>query len=149
MDEPPQGQQNRLSAASAATRLAWKRGSRSTHRDREVAEAIAGQLTKAGLLTTLRIDEGVSWLNNVMYVPHKAGPVYLSGWGAGGRYDAEGVYDPLFQSGKMLTNYYNADVDALNDEAKQSMEPKWRFGAVPHQPHRCRRRGGHAALPAD
>jgi peptide/nickel transport system substrate-binding protein len=42
-------------------------------RDREVAEAVAGQLTKAGIRTTLRMHEGVTWLNNVLYV-HKAGP---------------------------------------------------------------------------
>jgi peptide/nickel transport system substrate-binding protein len=42
-------------------------------RDREVAEAVAGQLTKAGVRTTLRMHEGVTWLNNVLYV-HKAGP---------------------------------------------------------------------------
>jgi peptide/nickel transport system substrate-binding protein len=95
-------------------------------RDREVAEAIGGQLIKAGIRTTVRIHEGVSWLNNVLYV-HKAGPVYLIGWGSGGSYDAEGVYDPLFRSGKILTNYYNADVDALNDEAKQRMDPKRRL----------------------
>jgi peptide/nickel transport system substrate-binding protein len=95
-------------------------------RDREVAEAITGQLSKAGIRTTLRIHEGVSWLNNVLYV-HKAGPVYLLGWGSGGTYDAEGVYDPLFRSGKILTNYYNADLDALNDEAKQSMDPTRRL----------------------
>jgi len=94
-------------------------------RDREVAEAIAGQLSKAGIRTTVRIHEGVSWLNNVLYV-HKAGPVYLLGWGSGGSYDAEGVYDPLFRSGRILTNYYNADLDGLDDEAKQSMDPKRR-----------------------
>jgi peptide/nickel transport system substrate-binding protein len=95
-------------------------------RDREVAEAVAGQLTKAGIRTTLRMHEGVTWLNNVLYV-HKAGPVYLLGWGSGGSYDAEGVYDPLFRSGKILTNYYNSDLDAMNDEAKQSMDPKRRL----------------------
>jgi peptide/nickel transport system substrate-binding protein len=67
-----------------------------------------------------------SYLNNMVYV-HKAGPVYLFGWGSGGTYDAEGVYDPLFRSGKILTNYYNADLDAMDDEAKQSMAPKWRL----------------------
>jgi peptide/nickel transport system substrate-binding protein len=95
-------------------------------RDREVAEAVAGQLTKAGIRTTVRMHEGVTWLNNVLYV-HKAGPVYLLGWGSGGSYDAEGVYDPLFRSGKILTNYYNSDLDAMNDEAKQSMDSKRRL----------------------
>jgi peptide/nickel transport system substrate-binding protein len=95
-------------------------------RDREVAEAVAGQLTKAGIRTTLRVHEFVTYMNTMVYV-HKAGPVYLLGWGSGGTYDAEGVYDPLFRSGKILTNYYNSDLDAMNDEAKQSMDPKRRL----------------------
>ena len=94
-------------------------------RDREVAEAIAGQLTKAGIRTTLRVHEWGAYVNNMVYV-HKAGPVYLIGWGAGGTYDAEGAYDPLFRSGKILTNYYNSDLDGMVDEAKQSMDPKRR-----------------------
>jgi peptide/nickel transport system substrate-binding protein len=95
-------------------------------RDREVAEAVAGQLTKAGIRTTLRVHEWGSFLNNMVYV-HKAGPVYLIGWGSGGTYDAEAVYDALFRSGRINTNYYNVDLDGMNDEAKQSMDPKRRL----------------------
>src|SRR5262249_10267031 len=40
-------------------------------RDREVAEAVTGQLTKAGIRTTLRVHEWGSYLNNMVYV-HKA-----------------------------------------------------------------------------
>src|SRR6266540_4038786 len=95
-------------------------------RDREVAEAVTGQLTKAGIRTTLRVHEWGSYLNNMVYV-HKAGPIYLIGWGSGGTYDAEGVYDPLFRSGKINANNYNGDLDGMNDEAKQSMDPKRRL----------------------
>jgi len=49
-------------------------------RDKEVAEAVTGQLTKAGIKTTLRTHEFVSYLNNMVYA-HKAGPVWLIGWG--------------------------------------------------------------------
>jgi peptide/nickel transport system substrate-binding protein len=49
-------------------------------RDREVAEAVTGQLNKAGIRTTLRTHEFVAYLNNMVYV-HKAGPVWLIGWG--------------------------------------------------------------------
>src|SRR5262249_37397978 len=49
-------------------------------RDKEVAEAITGQLNKAGIRTTLRTFEFVNYLNNYVYV-HKAGPVWLIGWG--------------------------------------------------------------------
>src|SRR5262249_30291639 len=43
-------------------------------RDKEVAEAVAGQLTKAGIRVNLRIHEWGNYLNNMAYV-HKAGPV--------------------------------------------------------------------------
>jgi ABC-type transport system substrate-binding protein len=38
-----------------------------------------------------------------------------------------GRADPLFRSGKINTNYYNADLDGMNDEAKQSVDPKRRL----------------------
>src|SRR5713226_2609549 len=94
-------------------------------RDKEVAEAAAGQLTKAGIKTTLRIFEFVNYLNSMVYV-HKAGPVWLIGWGQP-MMDAEGIYVPLFRSGNLLCNYYNADVDGLIDLAQTQMDPKQRL----------------------
>jgi len=94
-------------------------------RDKEVAEAIAGQLTKAGIRTTLRIFEWGNYLNNMAYV-HKAGPVWLIGWGTSS-YDAETVYVPLFRSGKILSNYHNADFDGMIDEAQTIMDAKKRL----------------------
>ena len=96
-------------------------------RDKEVAEAIAGQLTKAGIRVTLRIHEWGSYLNNMAYV-HKAGPVWLIGWGTA-TYDAETVYVPLFRSGKILSNYYNADFDGMVDQAQTTMDAKKRLEA--------------------
>jgi peptide/nickel transport system substrate-binding protein len=116
-------------------------------RDREVAEAVSGQLTKAGIRTTLRVHEWGNYLNNMVYV-HKAGPAYLFGWGAGGTYDAEGVYDPLFRSGKINTNYYSGDLDGMNDEAKQSMDPNRRVELF-YRINRGRRCCSHAAVSAD
>jgi peptide/nickel transport system substrate-binding protein len=94
-------------------------------RDKEVAEAIAGQLTKAGIRTTLRVHEWGNYLNNMAYV-HKAGPVWLIGWGTT-TYDAETVYVPLFRSGKILGNYHNADFDGMVDQAQKVMDPKQRL----------------------
>jgi peptide/nickel transport system substrate-binding protein len=94
-------------------------------RDKEVAEAIAGQLTKAGIRTTLKTFEWGTYLNTMAYV-HKAGPVWLIGWGAG-TYDAETVYVPLFHSGKILSNYHNADFDGMVDQAQTVMDPKKRL----------------------
>jgi peptide/nickel transport system substrate-binding protein len=94
-------------------------------RDKEVAEAITGQLTKAGIRTTLRIHEWGNYLNNMAYV-HKAGPVWLLGWGTSA-YDAETVYVPLFRSGKLFANYHNADFDGMVDQAQAIMDPKRRL----------------------
>jgi peptide/nickel transport system substrate-binding protein len=93
-------------------------------RDKEVAEAAAGQLTKAGIKTTLRTFEFVNYLNNLVYV-HKAGPVWLIGWGQG-MMDAEGIYVPLFRSGSLLANYYNADMDGMIDQAQTMLDEKQR-----------------------
>ncbi len=94
-------------------------------RDKEVAEAIAGQLTKAGIRTTLKTFEWGTYLNNMGYV-HKAGPVWLIGWGTA-TYDAETVYVPLFRSGKILSNYHNGDFDGMIDQAQTTMDSKKRL----------------------
>src|SRR5947209_773622 len=94
-------------------------------RDKEVAEAAAGQLTKAGIKTTLRTFEFVNYLNSMVYV-HKAGPVWLIGWGQS-MLDAEGIYVPLFRSGSLLCNYHNPDVDGLIDLAQTQLDPKQRL----------------------
>ena len=94
-------------------------------RDKEVAEAVAGQLTKAGIRTTLRVHEWGTYLNTMAYV-HKAGPVWLIGWGTPA-YDAETVYGPLFRSGKILGNYSNADFDGMVDDAQKIMDSKKRL----------------------
>src|SRR5882724_4591527 len=93
-------------------------------RDKEVAEAAAGQLTKAGIKTTLKTFEFVNYLNNMVYV-HKAGPVWLIGWGQP-MMDAEGIYVPLFHTGSLLSNYHNPDFDGMVDQAQTMMDEKQR-----------------------
>jgi peptide/nickel transport system substrate-binding protein len=94
-------------------------------RDKEVAEAVTGQLGKAGIRTTLRTYEFVNYLNNLVY-PHKAGPVWLIGWGTP-TLDAETVYAPLFETGSNLGNYHNPDFDRMLAEAKTIMDEKKRL----------------------
>jgi len=102
-------------------------------RDKEVAEAVAGQLTKAGIKTTLRTFEFVNYLNNMVYV-HKAGPVWLIGWGTP-TIDAETVYVPLFRSGNIFVNWHNEDFNRMVDEAQTIMDEKKRL----EQYHRLNR----------
>jgi len=94
-------------------------------RDKEVAEAVAGQLNKAGIKTTLRTYEFVNYLNNMVYV-HKAGPVWLIGWGTP-TLDAETVYVPLFRSGNIFVNWHNDDFNGMVDEAQTIMDEKKRL----------------------
>src|SRR5262245_50827467 len=94
-------------------------------RDKEVAEAVAGQLNKAGIKTTLRTFEFVNYLNNMVYV-HKAGPVWLIGWGHP-TMDAEAIYVPLFKSPNIFVNWYNTDFNGMVDEAQSQMDEKKRL----------------------
>ena len=99
-------------------------------RDKEVAEAAAGQLNKAGIKTTLKTYEFVNYLNNLTY-KHKGGPVWLIGWGTP-TIDAETVYNPLFHNGSNLGTYFNPDLDGLMDAAQKEMDEKKRL-ALYHQ----------------
>ena len=94
-------------------------------RDREVAEAVSGQLTKAGIRTTLRTHEFVAYLNNMVYV-HKAGPVWLIGWGHP-TMDAEAIYVPLFKAPGIFVNWDNPDFNGMTEEAQSTMDEKKRL----------------------
>ena len=94
-------------------------------RDREVGEAVAGQLNKAGIKTTLKTYEFVSYLNNMVYV-HKAGPVWLIGWGHP-TMDAEAIYVPLFKTPNIFANWHNEDFNAMVEEAQSQMDEKKRL----------------------
>jgi peptide/nickel transport system substrate-binding protein len=94
-------------------------------RDKEVAEAVAGQLTKAGIRTTLKTFEFVNYLNNMVYV-HKAGPIWLIGWGTN-TMDAETIYVPLFKSPAIFANWHNDEFNRMVDEAQAIMDERKRL----------------------
>jgi peptide/nickel transport system substrate-binding protein len=94
-------------------------------RDKEVAEAVTGQLNKAGIRTTLRTYEFVNYLNNMVYV-HKAGPVWLIGWGHP-TMDAEAIYVPLFKAPNIFVNWHNTDFNGMAEEAQTMMDEKKRL----------------------
>ena len=102
-------------------------------RDAEVAEAVAGQLTKAGIKTTLRTYDFVTYLNNMVYV-HKAGPVWLIGWGTP-TMDGETIYGPLFKSPGIFVNWHHEEFNRMVDEAQAIMDEKKRL----EQYHRINR----------
>jgi peptide/nickel transport system substrate-binding protein len=94
-------------------------------RDKEVLEAVAGQLSKAGIKPTVRTHEFVAYLNNYAY-KHRGGPVWLIGWGTP-TLDAETIYGPLFVSTGNLTTYSNAELDKRYAEAQTMMDEKKRL----------------------
>jgi peptide/nickel transport system substrate-binding protein len=102
-------------------------------RDKEVAEAVTGQLNKAGIKTTLRTYEFVNYLNNMVYV-HKAGPIWLIGWGTP-TMDAETVYGPLFKTPGIFVNWHNEEFNRMFEEAQAIMDEKKRL----EQYHRINR----------
>ena len=98
--------------------------------DEVIRSVLDGRGIRVAIMLTDRhfgIHEWGSFLNNMAYV-HKAGPVWLIGWGTA-TYDAEIVYVPLFRSGKILANYYNADFDGMVDQAQTTMDAKKRLEA--------------------
>ena len=94
-------------------------------RDKEVAEAVGGQLSKAGIRTSVKTFEFVNYLNNMVYV-HKAGPVWLIGWGTNSM-DAETIYGPLFKAPGIFVNWHNEDFNRMFEEAQSIMDDKKRL----------------------
>ncbi len=93
-------------------------------KDREVAEAVAGQLTKAGIRTGVRTHEWTTYVTQMVYV-HKAGPLFLIGWG-NTAWDADLTFFALWRSGNPLANYSSPEFDAMIDEAQTSFDGKRR-----------------------
>lgn len=93
-------------------------------KDKEVAEAVAGQLTQAGIRTELKVYEWTTYMNKIAYA-HGGGPMWLIGWG-NPTWDADDTYTPMFRSGQVLANYWNPEFNALVDEAQSTMDPKKR-----------------------
>ncbi len=94
-------------------------------KDKEVSEAVAGQLTKAGIRARVRTSEWTTYLNQMVYI-HKANPMYLIGWG-NTTWDADGTLGPLWRSGNPLANHYSPDFDGMIDEAQVTVDPKRRL----------------------
>jgi peptide/nickel transport system substrate-binding protein len=90
-------------------------------KDKEVAEALAGQLTKAGIRTTLKTHEWGTYLNQMQYV-HNGGPMSLIGWG-NTTWDADGTLAPTFRSGKMFS-VFKGSTTACLDEAATAVDPR-------------------------
>src|SRR5262249_22672734 len=94
-------------------------------KDKEVAEAIAGQLTKAGIRTRVRTFEWTTYLNQMVY-GHKANPMYLIDWGTTTGV-ADGTLFRRWRSGTRFANHYSAVFDGMIDEAETMVVPRRRL----------------------
>ena len=87
--------------------------------DKEVAEAVAGDLRKIGIKAKVKIVEWGTYMN--MTYNRKAGPSYLLGWG-GATMDADGTFVPLLRTDQILSHYSNTDLDNLIEQGRSTMD---------------------------
>ena len=92
--------------------------------DKEVAEAVVGDLRKVGINASVRTYEWGTYMNQLMYA-HKAYPAYILGWG-NTNFDAAGTLLQLLRTGQVLSSYTNPKLDALIDEGQMTMDKKKR-----------------------
>jgi peptide/nickel transport system substrate-binding protein len=91
--------------------------------DKEMAEAVAGDLRKIGINATVKTHEWGTFMNR-MY-SHNNPPAYLLGWG-NTSFDADFTIAPLMRTGKLLGNVSFPELDALIDQGISTMDPKKR-----------------------
>ncbi len=87
--------------------------------DKEVAEAVTGDLRKVGIRASVKIYEWGTYMS--MLYAHKGGPAFLLGPG-GVTLDADGTLFINFRTGQVYSSYSNPKFDALLDEARATMD---------------------------
>ena len=92
--------------------------------DKEMAEAVAGDLRKIGINATVRTHEWGTYMAR-MY-DHNNPPLYLLGWG-NTSFDADFTINPLMRTGLLLSNISIPKLDTLIDQGISTMDPKKRL----------------------
>ncbi len=87
--------------------------------DKEVSEAVVGDLNKVGIKAKVKINEWGTHMN-LLYA-HKGGPSYLLGWG-GATFDADATLFPMLRTGQVLSHYSNAKLDGMIEDARSIMD---------------------------
>jgi peptide/nickel transport system substrate-binding protein len=86
-------------------------------KDKEVNEAIAGQLARIGVRIQLAVHE---WGTYVSKWPDGLVPMYMIGWA--GTWDADGIMFPLLRTGQRFSRWSHPDFDALIDTARRTLD---------------------------
>ena len=92
--------------------------------DKQVAEAIAGELAKAGIKVQLNVQEWGNYIGKI--VTHKADPMWMVGWG-NAMFDADNTYTPLVHSTALLSVTSDPELDKLIDAARATFDAKQRL----------------------
>jgi len=87
--------------------------------DKQVAEAVAGELAKVGIQVRLNVQEWGNYIGKI--VTHKASPMWLIGWG-NAMFDADNTYTPLVHSSALLSYTNDAETDRLIDSARATFD---------------------------
>jgi peptide/nickel transport system substrate-binding protein len=86
-------------------------------KDKEVAEAISGQLAKVGIKAQVVTHE---WGSYVTKWPDGLSPMYMLGWA--GTWDADGIMFPLLRSGQRFARYNNPEFDRLIELGRTTLD---------------------------
>jgi peptide/nickel transport system substrate-binding protein len=95
------------------------------NKDKEIGEAIAGQLNQTGGHFTPKIQEWTTYVNSTS--ARALTPVYELAWG-NNSYDADNTLTSLFTSDARLSTYANPALDKLIVDARYETDPKKRQG---------------------
>jgi peptide/nickel transport system substrate-binding protein len=91
--------------------------------DKQIAEAIAGMLSKVGIRAKIKVYEWGKY--EEVRKAHKVEPLYLLGWG-NTMYDADGTLVPLLTASATYSNYSNPELDKMLMEARFEMDAEKR-----------------------
>jgi peptide/nickel transport system substrate-binding protein len=91
--------------------------------DKEVAEAIVGDLQKIGINASFRGYEFGTFVSK--WTAHNLYPAYLAGWG-NTLFDATGTTYSTLHTGQPFSNYSNPQLDALITQGRATMDAKER-----------------------
>jgi len=89
------------------------------NRDREVAEALAGQITALGISVAVKPQEWTTYSN--LFNRKLLTPLYELGWNAPAA-DADGILTPLFESTSPISTYKNDEVDKMIAGARAELD---------------------------
>ncbi|MCL4424139.1 MAG: ABC transporter substrate-binding protein [Firmicutes bacterium] len=92
--------------------------------DKEIAEAVVGQLAQVGIKVKLNVLEWGVYVKKIM--AKELTGMYLLGWG-NSTFDADGTLYPLLRTGQRFSYYENPKLDKLLDEARSTIDEQKRL----------------------